>query len=152
MVRLGDSLTIMMHVSVEPREMLALKQSLLNSTELRPLGIRIASLNRRLTNAAFKPKVGVHIHCLGGDRPGMLAAISTRLAQESLSVENLTTELEIIDGERKFVVKAACTTSLDHTPDEIQTLRYSIGNLKEELNLDMMNIIVHRNEIIGEKD
>jgi len=82
----------------------------------------------------------------------MLAAISTRLAQESLSVENLTTELEIIDGERKFVVKAACTTSLDHTPDEIQTLRYSIGNLKEELNLDMMNIIVHRNEIIGEKD
>jgi len=152
MVRLGDSLTIMMHVSVEPREMLALKQSLLNSTELRPLGIRIASLNRRLTKAASKPKVGVHIHCLGGDRPGMLAAISTRLAQESLSVENLTTELEIIDGERKFVVKAACTTSLDHTPDEIQTLRYSIGNLKEELNLDMMNIIVHRNAIIGEKD
>jgi len=152
MVRLGDSLTILMHVAVDPQEMDVLKKVLVDSVELRPLGIRVASLNRRLTKAAAEPKVGVHIHCCGEDKPGMLAAISTRLSDEGLSVEHLTTELEVVNEKRKFVVNAACTTSLDHTADEIQTLRHSIGSLSQELKLDVMDIVIHRNEIFEEKD
>jgi len=147
MVRLGDEFTIMMHVSVNPDDLKKLREALVDTEEMAPLGIRVSSLKRRVTGNFSEPMVGLHIHCCGEDKKGMLAAISTRLAREGLSVENLTTELEVVNGKRNFVVKAACTASNDHTEEQLQELRKKIGSLQDELNLDLMDVVIHRNEI-----
>ena len=95
MLRLGDEFTILMHVAVPPEKVRTLISSLNSNKDLKPLNIRTSYLTSRQTGMYTKALTGLRIHCVGTDRPGMLAAVAKKISEEKLSVENITTELRI---------------------------------------------------------
>ena len=75
----------------------------------------------------------------------MLASISESIRDHGLSVENVSTELQTskVHGV-DFVVQADCVATRFMTHDEILSLVGELGNLKQELGLDVVDIRVHR--------
>jgi hypothetical protein len=75
----------------------------------------------------------------------MLASISESLLEHGLSVENVTTELQI--GKHQgtdFVVQADCISTKHMTHDELLSLVGELSEMKQELGLDVVDIRVHR--------
>lgn len=77
------------------------------------------------------------------DSPGMLAAISNKVSEENLSVENITTELRMIGGQREFVINCDCTATHALTKEEVDALFKDFSVLKEELGFDVIDVRVH---------
>ena len=94
MVRLGSEFVVTMHVAVKPESKRKLIISLLSNEELEPLNLRVSSLTRRQTGEYVKAVMGIRIHCVGEDRPGMLAAIAEKIATQGLSTDNITTKIQ----------------------------------------------------------
>ena len=94
MVRLGSEFIVTMHVAVRPEIKRQLVSSLLSNEELEPLNIRVSSLSRRQTGEYVKAVMGLRIHCVGEDKPGMLASIAEKIASEGLSTDNITTKIQ----------------------------------------------------------
>lgn len=145
MVRLGQEFIIQMHVSCKPTDLRRLIQTMQKSKELKPLNVQCNSISRRDTGTYQQPVMDVSVKCVGADQPGMLAAISERLRDEGLGIESVTTEIQKgRDGRREFVVLADCvkTTHIDH--DGLVKMSDSIGTLKSQLNLDVVDVRVQR--------
>merc|ERR1719223_57475 len=144
MVRLGHDFMILMHISVPPSQARTIVSSLNSNEDLKPLNIRTSLLKKRQTGKYKKPLTGFRIHCVGQDRPGMLAAVSKQVSDANLSVENITTELRVNrEGRRDFVINCDCTASHSMEHKDLESIMKKIEGLKEELNLDIVDVLVH---------
>lgn len=77
-------------------------------------------------------------------RPGMLAAIAEKIAEEGMSVENISTEVVMLrNGRREFVITAECTTTMPWDKDHIRELTHEFSKLKDSLDLDIVDVRVH---------
>jgi len=145
MVRLGREFIIQMHVSCKPEDRWALQKSLRRNKDLKPLNVQCNTIERRNTGTYQAPVMGVSVRCTGADKRGMLAAISEKLTEEGLSLENVTTQLQDgADGRRDFIVEAECVTSTHMDQDRLVAMSTSLGSLKEELGLDLVDVRVQR--------
>lgn len=144
MVRLGNEFIILMHVATPPGQTQSLIKSLQKNPDLKPLNIRCTGLTRRSTGEYSKAVHGLRIHCIGEDRPGMLAAIAAKITEEGMSVENISTEVVMRhNGRRDFVITAECTTTMTWDKDHIRELDKEFSSLKDSLCLDVVDIRVH---------
>jgi len=140
MVRLGQEFIILMHVSIEPEGLSKLLRAL-RTSELKELGIRATGLTSRGTLDKNGVHAGFHIHCSGKDKKGMLSAISGKLAERNLSVENMATELRVgKQGRRDFVVECDCVTYQKLNKDDRDELVRDIHSLKDDLSLDVVHV------------
>ena len=73
----------------------------------------------------------------------MLAAISKKLSEENLSVEDITTELRMIKGKRDFVINCNCTATHALGKSEVDSLFEDFSVLKEEVGFDVLDVRVH---------
>mmetsp|Transcript_24969 Transcript_24969/g.37349 ORF Transcript_24969/g.37349 Transcript_24969/m.37349 type:complete len:416 (-) Transcript_24969:61-1308(-) len=141
MVRLGSEFIILMHVAVAPETKGDLMIALRKSKELAPLNIRCTSLNRRETKKTASVKGGYRIHCHGEDKPGMLASIAKKVANNKLSIENITTEIRVgKHGRRDFVVNIDCVLTDDLGVERREDILNDLLFLKSDLSLDYMDI------------
>jgi len=148
-VRLGQEFVILMHVAVPPEKTRTLISAMKTNKSLKPLDIQTRSLMRRGTGTYEKPVLGLKVHCVGVDQPGMLASIAEKLAEKGLSMEQVNTELRRSTrkgkpGVRQFVINADCTTTDDSGPEGLNELMTELSHLKEELGLDVVDVRVHR--------
>lgn len=75
----------------------------------------------------------------------MLAAVSRKIEQEGLSVENISTEVRMRpNGRRDFVINAECTTTMPWDKEHIRGLTTEFSNMKNSLALDVCDIRVHK--------
>mmetsp|Transcript_23206 Transcript_23206/g.34548 ORF Transcript_23206/g.34548 Transcript_23206/m.34548 type:complete len:427 (-) Transcript_23206:433-1713(-) len=149
MVRLGLDFIVLMHVSVPPEKVRTLVKALNENKELEPLNIRTSFLSKRQTGKYQKAVSGLHIHCVGQDRPGMLAAVAHQVSEANLSVENITTELKFDkSGRREFVIDCDCTATIRMNKDDIGTLLRNFEVLKDELNFDIVDIRAYNTDDI----
>lgn len=100
-------------------------------------------MSRRETGRYDIPNAGIRIHCVGEDRPGMLAAISRKLNEENLSVENITTEIRMKGQKREFVIDCDCSASHKLGQEEVDVLYGKFSDLKEQLGFDTVDVRVH---------
>eukprot|EP00560_Eucampia_antarctica_P000544 CAMPEP_0197833376 /NCGR_PEP_ID=MMETSP1437-20131217/18846_1 /TAXON_ID=49252 ORGANISM="Eucampia antarctica, Strain CCMP1452" /NCGR_SAMPLE_ID=MMETSP1437 /ASSEMBLY_ACC=CAM_ASM_001096 /LENGTH=279 /DNA_ID=CAMNT_0043437395 /DNA_START=622 /DNA_END=1461 /DNA_ORIENTATION=+ len=148
MIRFGHDFIVLMHVAVAPEHLGRLVSSLNSNEELEPLNIRTSFLTKRQTILDKKPVMGIRIHCVGEDSPGMLAAIASKVNEENLSVENITTELRMgKNGRRDFVINCDCTSSHKSTPHELELLANDFTEVKDAMNFDVVDIRVHTEAI-----
>lgn len=144
MIRLGQEFTTLMHVGIDPERRGELMDKLQNNEDLKLLNIRASSLTRRQTGSYNQTCVGLKIHVVGPDRPGMLANIAETLAYRGMSVEDITTELrQGKNNRRDFVVNAELVTSEKMDQKQLDDLLAEFQQLKEELNLSVVDIRVH---------
>jgi len=148
MVRLGQEFTVLMHVSVSPEKHRQLVRLLRDEQDLEELNVKISSLTRRETGLYARPTLGIRIHCVGEDRPGMLAKIASIISEKNLSVEDLTTELRYNkqNGRRDFVVNVDCTSQEIELKDEdkLHAILGDLETLKGDLGLEILDIRVHQ--------
>lgn len=145
MLRMGSEFTILMHVEIPPSQFRGLVLKLQNNEELKPLNIRCSGLTRRETGMFIVPTFALKIHCVGKDRPGILAEISESLAEQGMAVENLTTELRRGENdERYFVVDAEVTITNISEINELKPVLDDIKQLKNELELDILDLRVQK--------
>jgi len=75
----------------------------------------------------------------------MLAAVSEKLTEEGLSIEDVTTQLQRgKSGRNDFVVEADCVTTKHMDKDRLLELTSSLGSLKQALDLDVVDVRVQR--------
>lgn len=144
MIRLGHEFTILMHVSVPPEKLRTLVSHINSNKELEPLNIKTSFLTKRQTGKYKKAMTGIRIHCVGKDRPGMLAAVAQKVSEGNLSVENITTEIEMDRrGERNFVIDCDCTATHVMSKSELDELFNDFNILKDELQFDIVDVRIH---------
>ena len=144
MVRLGHDFIMLLHVSVPPEKLRHLISSLNENQELDPLNIRTSFLSKRKTGKYDKAKGFMKIHCVGEDKPGMLAAVASRVSEKQLSVENISTELKFnSSGRRDFVIDCSCTASRKLNNEELTSLYRDFETLKNEYNFDIVDIRIY---------
>lgn len=145
MVRMGRDFTILMHISVYPEDRKKLISGLNNNKDLTDLNLRISNLTRRQTGMYVPPSYGLKIHCVGADKPGMLASIAEHLHSKGLSIENIITELrQGPDGRRDFVVNTDVITTAEVDEEQLRGVLLEVENLKSVLDLDVLDIRVHK--------
>lgn len=81
MIRLGQEHTTLMHVGIAPEKRGDLINRLHNNKDLKLLNIRASSLTRRQTGSYKNTIVGLKIHVVGPDKPGMLADIAEAIGK-----------------------------------------------------------------------
>lgn len=144
MIRLGHEFIILMHVAVPPEKVRTLVSHINGNEDLEPLNIRTSFLTKRQTGKYEKAQTGVRIHCLGKDRPGMLAAVAKKVSEAKLSVENISTEIRMDrSGNRLFSIDCDCTATKKLSKEELDTLFGDFNVLKDELQFDIVDIRVH---------
>jgi hypothetical protein len=75
----------------------------------------------------------------------MLAAISNKIVEEGMTVENISTEVRMrSDGRRDFVIDCECTTSMPWDKEHIHGLTKEFSSLKDSLALDVCDVRVHK--------
>ena len=147
MVRLGHDFTVLMHVSVPPEKIKTLVSSLKKNKDLKPLNIQTSFLKKRQTGKYNAPMTCLRIHCVGEDKPGMLAAVASQVSEANLSVENMTTELKFnSSGRRDFVINCDCSASVKLEKDDLNSLFREFKVLKEDLSFDIVDIRVYSND------
>lgn len=144
MVRLGQEFITLMHVAIEPEKRKDLMASLCDKEELKLLNIRASGLMPREMGSFKDAVVGLKIHVVGPDRPGMLASIAETLARRNMSIEDVTTEIRRgKSGQRDFVVNAEVVTTENMDEDHLNSFVAEFQVLKEELHLTVVDIRVH---------
>merc|ERR1712204_46645 len=102
-------------------------------------------MGRRSTGKYIVPKMGIRIHCHGADRPGMLAVIAAKIYSQGLSIENISTKLNMgKKGGKQFIVNADCVTGITHDKTSLDKMIAEIMKLKKELKLNHMNVSLHK--------
>lgn len=146
MVRLGQDFIVVMHVAFDGAAKQNLVEALTNTEELEDLNIRSTSLSRRDHETHHtKPSMGLRIHCMGEDRPGMLAAVAEQVSSKGMLIENVSTQLRMNhDGRRQFVVDADCTTGHDWDAREMDGIVADLSGLKETLGLEVLDMRIHK--------
>merc|ERR1712154_339515 len=130
-IRMGQEFTMMMHVSVSPEQKKNLLVGLNSREEFRPLNLKISSLTRRQTGMYVPALYGLRIHCVGEDKPGMLAAITENLVNKGMAIENITTELrQGKKGRSDFVVNTDVTTTADLNDAELKEFWHEMEDPK----------------------
>lgn len=143
MLRMGTECSLMMHISVEPENFLNLMNVVTRSRELETLNVRTGAISRRLTKDYRKPVAGFKLHCVGPDRPGMLAMLTERIALRELFIENIDTNLRLgSDGEKQFVITVECTSS--ESLDDRNAWLKEFKVWKKELNVDILDVSIYR--------
>jgi len=145
MVRMGQDFTILMHVSTPPENLRKLVSGLKHNPELDKLNVNISTLTRRETTKRHN-ELFLTVHCVGDDKPGMLARVAQYLSDHQISVENLTTELRLTaDGTRRqFVITAECVGKERVEGIALEEMLKELSDIKQELKLDVLDIRVHR--------
>ena len=78
----------------------------------------------------------------------MLAAISNKIVEEGMSVENISTDLKMRpNGRRDFVVDAECTTTMPWDREHIEEVNSEFSKLKGEFGMDIVDVRVHTVEV-----
>jgi len=143
MIRLGQEFTTLMHVAIEPEKRGDLMDRLQNNEDLKLLNMRASSLTRRQTGSYKSTIVGLKIHVVGLDRPGMLAKFAETIAHRNMSIEDITTEIRRgKNGQRDFVATAEVITTEKMNQEHLDSLLAEFQELKEELNLSTVDIRV----------
>mmetsp|Transcript_13034 Transcript_13034/g.27440 ORF Transcript_13034/g.27440 Transcript_13034/m.27440 type:complete len:416 (-) Transcript_13034:143-1390(-) len=147
MIRLGQEFTTLMHVSVDPEKREHLVESLKTNEALKSLNIRASSLARRSTSSHQASMIGLRIHVVGADRPGMLARIAELIAARNMSIEDISTEIRRGKNDRRdFVVNADVVTTEKIYEKDLDSLIEDFHQLKEQLKLSVVDIRVHMPE------
>lgn len=75
----------------------------------------------------------------------MLAKVSTALADKGLSIENITTDVVVTkSGVKEFQIKADAVLTTYMDDSHLDELTRDLSHLKEELQLDVVDVRVHR--------
>lgn len=144
MIRLGQEFTTMMHVAIEPEKRVDLIDKFQNSEDLKLLKFRASSLLRRQTGSYKDTIVGLKIHVVGPDRPGMLASFAETIANRNMSIEDITTEIRRgKNNQRDFVATAEVIVTERMCQEQLDSLLAEFEAHKEELNLSVVDIRVH---------
>ncbi len=144
MIRLGQEFIILMHVSVSPEKLRTMVSKINRNSDLAPLNIRTSFLTKRETGNYEAAKTGLRIHCVGEDRPGMLAAVAQKVSEKKLSVENITTEIRMdSSGTRQFVINCDCTATHRMSKENLDEIYNDFVVLKDELKFDIVDVRVH---------
>lgn len=145
MVRLGNDFIVVMHTSIPPEEFKNLRRVLRKDPDLKPLNVRLTSIQRRHTGTYQKPLTGVRIRCVGEDKPALLAKLSTAIAERGLSIENISTDVVVgFNGRREFHVNADCALTSYMEKEELDAMVSDLSHLKESLQLDVVDIRAQR--------
>ena len=142
MVRLGQEFIILMHVAVAPEKAESLMASFQSNPTLEELNIQATKCGKRDNEKEEKAVLGMRIHCVGKDRPGMLALIAEKISEKDMSIENIETELRMHGDKREFVVNAFVSSKKLSDRDNLLEIVKDISTIKEDLDLDMLNIRV----------
>lgn len=143
MARLGCEFIIQLHVAIEPKKRESFLKSLENRDLVSELHIQATQLTQR-DPKSDPAKMGIWIHCVGNDRPGMLAAVSEKISSKGMSIEDITTRLRISkSGEREFVIDALASSTLLFHRVELDPIIHDISSLQEDLQLSHFDIRVH---------
>lgn len=79
----------------------------------------------------------------------MLALISEKLSKSGLSVEDVATELRLNkSGRRDFVVNADVTSPVRLDQEQMKEIVQELGHLKDALDLDVVDVRVHRTKTV----
>lgn len=116
-----------------------------NNEDLKSLNIRASPLVRRRTGTYQNAVAGFKFHCVGEDRPGMLAAIAEAIARRNMSIEDVQTEIRRGkgNGKRDFVINAEVVSTTQMDQEDLDSVIAEFKKLKEELNLRVVDIRVH---------
>ncbi|CAB9500654.1 Mpv17 / PMP22 family [Seminavis robusta] len=142
MVRLGEEFIIQMHVAVPQDKQVDLLTSLESNPTLHEFNIQATKLNVRCYKKQAKAVIGMQIHCVGRDRPGMLAAVAERIAGKDMSIESVETQLRMHGDQREFVVDALVSSNNESDKENLTDLLNDLSKIKEELGLDTLDIRV----------
>jgi len=141
MVRLGQEFIMQMHVSVPPENLEGILASLKSNPALGELNIQATRCGKRDITES-KAVLGMKIHCVGSDKPGMLAGIAEKISAKNMSIENIETELRMHGDKREFVVNAYVVSKNHSDKDNLLEIVKDIGTIKDDLGLDSINIRV----------
>jgi glycine cleavage system regulatory protein len=77
-------------------------------------------------------------------RPGMLAAVSDKIASKGMSFEDITTTLRVSRmGQREFVIDALVSSPTLLEKENLDLCIEDLSSLKEDLELSHFDIRVH---------
>lgn len=143
MARLGDEFIIQMHVAVPPNQSKAFLKSLQNrQLKSEFLNIHATELTQRCKSKTSP--MGIRIHCVGADKPGMVASVAEKAASKGMSIEDMTTSLRVAkDGTREFVIDALVSSPNLVEKEHLEHMILDISTLKQELQLTHFDIFVH---------
>lgn len=83
----------------------------------------------------------------------MLASISETLVHKGLSIETVSTDLQLHGGRgpdrdrRDFVIEADCVASQPLDQEHVESLVKDLNHLKQELKLDSVDVRVQRRQM-----
>eukprot|EP00536_Pseudo-nitzschia_multiseries_P005083 jgi/Psemu1/254171/estExt_Genewise1Plus.C_920014 len=142
MVRLGEEFIIQMHVAIPKEESTSFFKSL-NSENLRELNIQPTRLSRRDTDKKTAV-MGMKIHCVGDDRPGILADVTNRIATKGMSLEDVSTSIRLNStGKREFVIDVLASSPNLKDKENLDQYVADITSMEKDLQLSHMDIRVH---------
>lgn len=143
MVRLGEEFIIQMHVAVPKQESSAFSNSL-KSSVLNGLDIQATQLNRRKTCKQSMAVMGMTIHCVGNDRPGILADVTNRIAKKGMSLEDVSTSIRLNSlGQREFVIDVKASSPNIKDKENLDEYVVDIMSMEEDLQLSHIDIRIH---------
>lgn len=143
MVRLGEEFIIQMHVALPKEESNSFFKSL-NNGNLKEYNIQPTRLTRRETNHDKTAVMGMKIHCVGDDRPGILADVTSLIARKGMSLEDVSTSIRLSSaGKREFVIDVLASSPNIKDKENIDQYVADISSMEKELRLSHMDIRVH---------
>lgn len=143
MVRLGEEFIIQMHVAVSKEESNSFSNSL-KSSKLEELNIQATRLNRRKTSHKTRAVLGMKIHCVGNDRPGILADVTNRIAKKGMSLEDVSTSIRLSStGQREFVIDVLASSPNIKDKENLDQYVADITSMEEDLQLTHIDIRIH---------
>ncbi|KAL3921900.1 MAG: hypothetical protein SGILL_002504, partial [Bacillariaceae sp.] len=143
MVRLGQEFIIQMHVAVPKEEMQNFQRSLRDRKLTKELDIQATNLTRRPTvvDAAV---LGLQIHCVGEDRPGILADVAERIASKGMSLEDVSTTRRLSkDGQREFVIDVLASSPNVRDKENLDQCISEIASMESDFQLSHFDVRVH---------
>lgn len=143
MVRLGEEFIIQMHVALPKEKSNSFFKSL-SSSDLTELNIQPTRLTRRQTKDQKAAVMGMRIHCVGDDRPGILADVTKRIARKGMSLEDVSTSIRLsAAGKREFVIDVLASSPNIKDKENIDQYVADISSMEQDLRLSHMDIRVH---------
>jgi len=146
MVRLGQEFIIQMHVAVPKEESSSFFQSLesINLKKQMELDIQATRLNRRNSSHEKMAVMGMAIHCVGDDRPGILADVTNRICSKGMSLEDVTTSIRLSNtGQREFVIDVLASSPNMKDKNNLDQYITDIISMEGDLKLSHLDIRVH---------
>ena len=136
-----------MHVACQPERSRQLYKSFGSKDLRRELDIQVTKLNREEYNEGSKMAkavIGMKIHCVGADKPGMIARLAQKAAEKGMSIEELSTGIRMgLDGKREFIIDGMISSPNLADRDNLEAIIADIKTLEQDLELSHFDIRVH---------